>query len=709
MTGTTFEDLSVSGYKFVYMAQRFPDALAYFGFTLESLGATQSAFYEHFFTEEEQAIKQRDAALASIGQWNKDAGLSGDQAITTSEKFRTYVEALKLTDTASQDAYLRAMQAVPAFIALDEALAAVEGAADGATDALMSVEEFLDSIRPDKITNSNALGEMIQLFNSWGMQIPSSADALYALTQAGVFTDAQMRQLASSASSLGYALQEVSDRQNAAVGLAEIARDNAIDKAQQLSDARIESIRAAYDAQMNSSSSSTGSADALNDQLSKLNEALSLFKSVVDSATKAIRSLTEQTDAIDETRQRYLFEGSQAILQYSNTGSLPENVTETISGLSSVDPNDFASKADWLYAVAENQTVLQQLLDLSAAEVTDTERQIALLEKQVKAIESSRDSITRSAQTNMDRAIAAEQAALNNVIASINGQFDTAKTKIMSDTNLILDTGNGLLLGILDAIREGGSLPGYNEAYYLSQNPDVERAVDRGDYNSGLDHYLKYGAEESRVASGTSIFNEASYLAANPDVAKSLSDGLWDFTSGLDHYQRHGMSEGRGGAEWIDFDEDFYLSKNKDVVQAIAAGYFASGLEHFLKNGMWEGRLASGATSTLSGTNTRFPMFADGGIHTGGLRIVGERGPELEYTGPSSITPNHGISGLFREGNAELHEEMRALREEVKALRQVNSSQAATNAELLKIHKRWNGEGLPPDRMDYQKTTAEAV
>ncbi len=32
-----------------------------------------------------------------------------------------------------------------------------------------------------------------------------------------------------------------------------------------------------------------------------------------------------------------------------------------------------------------------------------------------------------------------------------------------------------------------------------------------------------------------------------------------------------------------------------------------------------------------------YPVFADGGYHMGGLRLVGERGPELEMTGPSRI------------------------------------------------------------------------
>jgi hypothetical protein len=35
-----------------------------------------------------------------------------------------------------------------------------------------------------------------------------------------------------------------------------------------------------------------------------------------------------------------------------------------------------------------------------------------------------------------------------------------------------------------------------------------------------------------------------------------------------------------------------------------------------------------------------FPSYASGGAHSGGFRIVGERGPELEFTGPSRIASN---------------------------------------------------------------------
>lgn len=44
------------------------------------------------------------------------------------------------------------------------------------------------------------------------------------------------------------------------------------------------------------------------------------------------------------------------------------------------------------------------------------------------------------------------------------------------------------------------------------------------------------------------------------------------------------------------------------------------------------------------------PGFASGGMHRGGLRIVGENGPELEATGPSMIYPTEALRGFGRGG-----------------------------------------------------------
>jgi hypothetical protein len=62
----------------------------------------------------------------------------------------------------------------------------------------------------------------------------------------------------------------------------------------------------------------------------------------------------------------------------------------------------------------------------------------------------------------------------------------------------------------------------------------------------------------------------------------------------------------------------------KQFLPGVAPGLFGAG-------GMFEGVI---------------PGFAAGGRHRGGLRIVGENGPELEATGPSMIYPNDMLSRM---------------------------------------------------------------
>lgn len=72
------------------------------------------------------------------------------------------------------------------------------------------------------------------------------------------------------------------------------------------------------------------------------------------------------------------------------------------------------------------------------------------------------------------------------------------------------------------------------------------------------------------------------------------------------------------------------------------------------------------------------PGFADGGLHGGGLRIVGERGPELEFTGPSRIVSNPESRKLL--DLAEVVLELKALRIEMAAIK-ANTGSTATNTQ----------------------------
>jgi len=78
------------------------------------------------------------------------------------------------------------------------------------------------------------------------------------------------------------------------------------------------------------------------------------------------------------------------------------------------------------------------------------------------------------------------------------------------------------------------------------------------------------------------------------------------------------------------------------------------------------GRFTQAEVDKFFRDNPRIPRFADGGFHRGGLRIVGERGPELERTGPSHITSNNDLKKTI--GNDEVVASVKKL---VKKLDQV--------------------------------------
>ena len=97
---------------------------------------------------------------------------------------------------------------------------------------------------------------------------------------------------------------------------------------------------------------------------------------------------------------------------------------------------------------------------------------------------------------------------------------------------------------------------------------------------------------------------------------------------------------------------------------------------------------------------TRAKQFAMGGYHTGGLRMVGERGPEIEATGPSRIFSHNQTSGMFRD--PDLKEAVNELRREVSGLRSEQRQMSASNAKYVKrnydINRKWDVDGLPATR-----------
>ncbi|MQP64537.1 hypothetical protein GE253_04175 [Niveispirillum sp. SYP-B3756] len=127
----------------------------------------------------------------------------------------------------------------------------------------------------------------------------------------------------------------------------------------------------------------------------------------------------------------------------------------------------------------------------------------------------------------------------------------------------------------------------FNEAYYLSQNPDVAEAVKAGVLSSGLAHWEQYGVHEGRAFS--EAFNPAVYAANNPDLAEA---GLTTPAQLTLHYVQFGIFEGRSIFTAAQFNAAIYAASNPDLAANGVTDPVAL-YQHFTTYGVTENRVAS--------------------------------------------------------------------------------------------------------------------
>ena len=194
---------------------------------------------------------------------------------------------------------------------------------------------------------------------------------------------------------------------------------------------------------------------------------------------------------------------------------------------------------------------------------------------------------------------------------------------------------------------------------------DFLAAIDAGISADVLAQWQNFGA---LIASTTQL--EADKLQADQQMAKITFNSLATQALGLNHNVANVAPKG--------------ISLVKAVAASLPAATAAqAGVAAPATGGGWSGLLKQFV-----------PGFASGGQHSGGWRVVGERGPELEYTGPASIVNHRDSKSLF--DLTPLLAEIAALRAELRA-GQVTIAQ--NTGDTSKTLRRWNGDGLPEVRV----------
>ena len=100
-------------------------------------------------------------------------------------------------------------------------------------------------------------------------------------------------------------------------------------------------------------------------------------------------------------------------------------------------------------------------------------------------------------------------------------------------------------------------------------------------------------------------------------------------------------------------------------------------------------QLGKAAVAAVNDAVRGVSAFQAGGLHEGGLRIVGENGPELEATGPARYFTAGQLMGV------DVASEIKYLREENRAQ---SSALVSLQARMTRLLERWDGDGLPEER-----------
>ena len=153
---------------------------------------------------------------------------------------------------------------------------------------------------------------------------------------------------------------------------------------------------------------------------------------------------------------------------------------------------------------------------------------------------------------------------------------------------------------------------------------------------------------------------------------------------------------GGGGPTYTATPTTIYASDEDEIADAVAR-YAAVGLRAYAylnPSGTWS--VSPGLAPYDETRLMDLRQYASGGLHSGGLRLVGERGPELEVTGPARYWSHEQTRSMFRGGGGDqtaLLEELQALRAEIRELRAAAASGAKAAQDTHNLLDRVSAGG----------------
>lgn len=606
---------------------------------LEAFAAAADFYYQNFYSEAERleaATAQVSGAMASLGLAMPESHAG----------FRQLVESMDRTTEAGRSTYVALLQLSPAF---DQVTKAAEQARQQLIQELWSVvDQAFAALEKSVEAEKAAISEVHAARLS---ALESEKAALFARVE-------------TARGAIDYAmagLENAVSQQVAALNEAHSARLSALQAERQ---ALVEQYASA--------------GQAVADTLTPVKDRLKELETVASSLRGALKAMRLESQAYDLAARRR----AQATISGALGGNLPgaEIIAGAVEELARPSAQLFGSFAEYAFDQAVTRAALGSLLEEVEAQIPIEQRTLEELERQREEAASQHqqalariDERTRQAQEQHQQSVVGVQAQLDiarNQIAAIGGVGNNVAT--LSDVTRAIAT--------------------YQQTAAMAASQvtkiDQQIAAEKANHDSEIARLNGILAAESEQI----------------NQLKGINGGVLTVAQAIERL-RAAMTAVSA------------VDPNAAVVTAFQAilgrNPQQAGLEY------WTGQLSSGAvtmetlyrtiaTAALQHEQDKaaaskylgLPGFADGGSHKGGLRIVGERGPEIELTGPSRILSNRDSRKLL--DNSRLEKLVETLTAEVVQLRAENRAghvATATNTrDVAKKLNKWDKDGQPAER-----------
>jgi hypothetical protein len=395
-----------------------------------------------------------------------------------------------------------------------------------------------------------------------------------------------------------------------------------------------------------------------------------------------------------------------------------------------VDPNNDLSKDDRSIVLGTTSELIKTIDFAVGSQLSSNDRELVLLESAgiTRTIELllDQDDLTATQRAMLMTALQDDASTLQRTVQAIYSEGSTGTNLTRLRTAL---TGDSSFDRTVNALLNDSSLADW-ERSFLSQLADTNANVKLdfendyfneiadavGDGVEGVDDNTKdIATDAQKQISALLILNNEMKLNTNaliglPVAINGLTDAML-ILIGIQEKEGAKLKEERENtlrrvAEDADINRHPPIDMPAMVVPPRFQPEFGITWKDIFEE-PWQGYWDGYGYGDVHGGE---PAFANGGIHSGGMRLVGERGPELEMTGPSAIMSYHDLMSGIRQSSDQIRE-LHAIRQELQSLRSETRSSAISNAEVARKINRIEREWLVvrPDPEEVEEAEVLAI